>query len=570
MSNANRNAQWHYMDASGGGWQQRGPVAFAAVHALFNSGVLSTETVVWTPSSPGVGWKKISELPELLAALRGKDVSRGSGGGGAGGGGTGAAAAAAASDQAILHAFPGEDEGPSDAFSADDGAQFVWDPEKGYVMKGSAPAKAETKGKEKGAGNGKGVDEGESGGADASEAKKKKKKKKKRKRKRGPSTWIYFSGLPRGPPPPGVSFAAYRERLERELVAYFKKKCGIVKLEVLADGTRVPRIRLYTEEVESKGEGKEGEGASDEPKEKLKGDGSLCFLQPASVNLAVTLLDGVAPPFAPENPLAVSRADFTSGTAAGEGKGGGGGGGGSGGDGEEEKRKKAKRPRRVGPGGAGGSAAAERASSVVKLQERQALTWDEGFGTVGFSLLLLLLLLLLPLRTVPRSFAVPGLNWYMSMGRRVPSHKPPRLTERRCAISPHPTVRPSQGLCIVVLRHMFHPRDFRGPGAAEFESDLEADLGEELTKLGEVEKITVYSKHPDGVVVVRFADAFAAEKCLGKMSGRLYGGRRLVAEYWDGATNFDDEVDASVKEEEEAAEKKRLEDFGKVRFWWGW
>ena len=115
-----------------------------------------------------------------------------------------------------------------------------------------------------------------------------------------------------------------------------------------------------------------------------------------------------------------------------------------------------------------------------------------------------------------------------------------------------------QGLRIVVLEGMFHPHDFNDPS---FSDELEADIATECEKYGEIEKITIFSKNPRGVVVVKFKTAFAAQECIRAVHGRFFGGNQLKCYFWDGTTNFS-QVPASVIEQEEKEEEARIDEFG--------
>ena len=70
-----------------------------------------------------------------------------------------------------------------------------------------------------------------------------------------------------------------------------------------------------------------------------------------------------------------------------------------------------------------------------------------------------------------------------------------------------------------------------------------------------MEKITLFERNPEGVVVVKFDSTGAAEACIKLMHGRWFARRQLEASYWDGRTNY--VVKMSEKDEE-----KRLKDFG--------
>lgn len=120
----------------------------------------------------------------------------------------------------------------------------------------------------------------------------------------------------------------------------------------------------------------------------------------------------------------------------------------------------------------------------------------------------------------------------------------------------------SSALRIVVLEGMFVPSDFLIAG---FDAELEEDIASECSKFGDIEKLTVFSKNPRGIAVVKFATAFAAQECIRTMNGRFFGGRQLKSFYWDGATNYSISsatTSAEAEDAEEKEEEKRLEEFG--------
>lgn len=67
---------------------------------------------------------------------------------------------------------------------------------------------------------------------------------------------------------------------------------------------------------------------------------------------------------------------------------------------------------------------------------------------------------------------------------------------------------------------------------------------------GAVLKVRVFKGHPDGVVSVKFKEAESAQKCVGVMDGRFFGGRRLRAHMYDGYTNYNVKVEESAEEQE--------------------
>lgn len=117
-----------------------------------------------------------------------------------------------------------------------------------------------------------------------------------------------------------------------------------------------------------------------------------------------------------------------------------------------------------------------------------------------------------------------------------------------------------KALKIVVLEGMFTLEEVQDD---TFLEELETDIATECEKFGTIEKITVFSKNPRGIIVVKFATAFAAQECVRVMSGRYFGGRKIRSYFWDGATNYSvsgssAEAEATAEEEE----KERLDEFG--------
>ena len=114
---------------------------------------------------------------------------------------------------------------------------------------------------------------------------------------------------------------------------------------------------------------------------------------------------------------------------------------------------------------------------------------------------------------------------------------------------------------MVVLRGMFTPEEGGEPG---FGPDLEADVLEECSKLGRVERVRVFVRHPDGLVTVRFHLPEEAQACVVRMQGRFFGGRQLEAALYDGFSNFWEESlpEAPLPSDPDAA--RRLESFARA------
>lgn len=116
-------------------------------------------------------------------------------------------------------------------------------------------------------------------------------------------------------------------------------------------------------------------------------------------------------------------------------------------------------------------------------------------------------------------------------------------------------------LKIVVLEGMFDPQDFDD---VAFEGELEKDVGEELeSKCGQIDKMTVFSKNVNGILIVKFCTSYAAQECIKLMNGRFFGGKKIRSYFWDGLTNYTmtaSYMEAAEKQEEE--DMKRVDDFG--------
>lgn len=100
----------------------------------------------------------------------------------------------------------------------------------------------------------------------------------------------------------------------------------------------------------------------------------------------------------------------------------------------------------------------------------------------------------------------------------------------------------------VVLRGMFTLDEVYSQ--PDFVKELKEDIREEAEMLGKVEAVAVFEFNPEGVAVIKFADSYAAEKCVKLMDGRFFAGHQIKAELYDGYTNF------KVEESEEMKQKR--------------
>ena len=112
----------------------------------------------------------------------------------------------------------------------------------------------------------------------------------------------------------------------------------------------------------------------------------------------------------------------------------------------------------------------------------------------------------------------------------------------------------SSALKIVVIEGMFVPQDFNDES---FSDMLEQDIATECGKCGQIEKITVFSKHIKGVVIVKFSTSYAAQECVRSMNGRFFGGKQLRSYFWDGQTDFSASNEPHAMEDEEKHEVAR-------------
>jgi HIV Tat-specific factor 1 len=571
-------AQWHYTPspaaaaaaaAAGSAAQPCGPCSLKQLAALFCEGGIDGMTCVWREGM-GPAWRPLAELPalkDLVAAIAQGEAAReaameqaareeeqaateaaaaAAAGGGVRGAVGNAAAAAADGQQVWANVLAdvqaqqrdgegrgegaGEGEGGEAAdvkeYVSDGGTAYAWDEGRGEWEKARAGGrKGGKKGacgkgaagrKKKGGAAGK-ADEAADGGkasakqaAQAAEAAlpeeeqeaRRAARRKKRKESEGwqqrTNTWVYATGLP-------------RDVAEEELRSFFAK-AGIIGLDTLTGASKIRIYRVTAEAAAAAAAavtaeaaaGAAGAASGDEAaataataaaaslplKEgDAKGDASVGYLNAASVELALTLLDGAE--LRPGVRVALAPAEWTA--KAGKAR--------------PKKRKRAAAAAAAamaggkagdGSGGSGGSTAkAANQAAIIKAKQKHALSWAEGdedeeVGAAG------------------------------------------------------------GGLRIVVLTNMFGPGDFATAG---FEEGLQRDLVDGLGACGDFEKVTLFEKHPDGVVSVKFGTHAAAQRCVGAMEGRFFGGRKLGCAFWDGVTNY---VVGETEEEEGA----RLRAFG--------
>lgn len=351
-------------------------------------------------------------------------------------------------DHLAPHAATGEgDESDEEEYESDGGTRYVKDPRTGsWIHEALAPKKEKKKADKK-------KKDGESSSTstlsktigEIATTKKRKRNKPKFSAKNA-RNWIYVSGLP-------------KDTNEEEVAAYFQK-VGIIDMD---PETQKPKIKLYRNKKGENGNNQSGT---------LKGDASICYARPESVELALQILDENL--FRDDATLSVQRAKFEQhGTFDGDNKKGG---------------------KRV---------ISEAKRKVARLAALQAVGWDEGEnGRIAGGL---------------------------------------------------------KGLRIVVLMNMFDPKELQNDTNDEKLQTIEREVHAECGEFGAVEKITVFSKHPAGVMIVKFTQPNAASDAVNKFNGKVRdNGRKVEASYWDGVTDYTCRDEA--KEEKET--EKRLDEFG--------
>ncbi|XP_043830455.1 HIV Tat-specific factor 1 [Dromiciops gliroides] len=100
---------------------------------------------------------------------------------------------------------------------------------------------------------------------------------------------------------------------------------------------------------------------------------------------------------------------------------------------------------------------------------------------------------------------------------------------------------------VVIIKNMFHPKDFEEDPLVL--NEIREDLRTECAKFGQVKKVLLFDRHPDGVVSVSYKEPEEADVCIQALNGRWFGGRQLNAEAWDGVTDY--QVEETSREREE-------------------
>ncbi|KAM4663420.1 17S U2 SnRNP complex component HTATSF1 [Discoglossus pictus] len=100
---------------------------------------------------------------------------------------------------------------------------------------------------------------------------------------------------------------------------------------------------------------------------------------------------------------------------------------------------------------------------------------------------------------------------------------------------------------VIIIKNMFHPSDFEEDPLVL--NEIREDLRSECEKFGQVKKVLIFDRHPDGVASVSFKDAEEGDVCTQALNGRWFGGRQLSVETWDGVTDY--QIEETSREREE-------------------
>ncbi|XP_043676650.1 HIV Tat-specific factor 1 homolog [Vespula pensylvanica] len=118
---------------------------------------------------------------------------------------------------------------------------------------------------------------------------------------------------------------------------------------------------------------------------------------------------------------------------------------------------------------------------------------------------------------------------------------------------------------VVIIKNLFSPKDFDQEVALLLE--YQQDIRQECQKCGDVRKVIIYDRHPEGVAQVTFREPAEAQACVQLLNGRWFSQRKISAEIWDGKTKYkitetDAEIEARLDkwdeflEQEDEKEKK--------------
>lgn len=89
---------------------------------------------------------------------------------------------------------------------------------------------------------------------------------------------------------------------------------------------------------------------------------------------------------------------------------------------------------------------------------------------------------------------------------------------------------------VVIIKNLFDPSIFDKDVSLILE--FQQDLREEAGKIGEVRKVILYDRHPEGVAQITMASPEEADQVVTMLNGRWFMKRQLRADIWDGKTKY--------------------------------
>ncbi|KAJ8919756.1 hypothetical protein NQ315_006285 [Exocentrus adspersus] len=89
---------------------------------------------------------------------------------------------------------------------------------------------------------------------------------------------------------------------------------------------------------------------------------------------------------------------------------------------------------------------------------------------------------------------------------------------------------------VVIIKNLFDPSVFDTDVSLILE--FQQDLRDECSKLGQVRKVILYDRHPEGVAQINMSTPEEADQVVELLNGRWFMKRQLSAEIWDGRTKY--------------------------------
>ncbi|KAG5879444.1 hypothetical protein JTB14_027681 [Gonioctena quinquepunctata] len=111
---------------------------------------------------------------------------------------------------------------------------------------------------------------------------------------------------------------------------------------------------------------------------------------------------------------------------------------------------------------------------------------------------------------------------------------------------------------VVIVRNLFDPKIFDTEVGLILE--FQEDLREECAKHGEVRRVLIYDRHPEGIAQINMSSPEEADQIVSVLNDRWFMKRQLKAEIWDGRTKFkiaetDSEITQRLNKWDEFLEK---------------